>query len=66
MINPFEQICAPRLDNIVYEEVEGSFACQEEGCFVCMPEAKYFPAQKLLTWTCAAGHVCKVRNFQID
>ncbi len=66
MRNPFEEIMQPRLDNPRGEEVEGSFSCQEAGCYGCAHEARYLHEVKILTWECPDGHINKIEGFKLD
>lgn len=64
MRNPFEELAKPKEEEF-YEEVEGSFACQEPGCFSTVTEAKLFEGKQLLSWICSNDHINKIEGFHI-
>lgn len=64
MRNPFVEM-ADRHVELDWEEVEGSFACQERGCFKVSGKARYLEEEKLLTWKCSDEHINKIEGFHI-
>lgn len=65
MHNPFEDLGRPRVENPRGEEVEGTFGCQEFGCYENVTVARYLPEVSVLTWECPAGHINKIEGFDI-
>lgn len=64
MINPFAELGKPKLTD-PGEDCEGSFSCQEDGCWDVAGNAKYLEEHQILTWICKDGHISKLEGFRI-
>jgi hypothetical protein len=65
MINPFTEIRrSKRFKEPLTEEVEGTFWCQQDGCYSVVTQAKYLSDLNILSWECRRGHINKIEGFE--
>ena len=50
---------------VVGEEVQGQFWCQEQGCFDVIETATYDPQKNMYAWTCDEGHPNTLKEEEI-
>jgi hypothetical protein len=64
MINPFLELKGKKVKQPSGEIVEGTFWCQEHGCYSVVTEAKYLDELGILSWECRKGHINKIEGFE--
>lgn len=65
MTNPFEDLRLPTEEELQIEDVQGSFACQDDYCRNVAYKARYVARDSILTWRCLDGHISKIEGFNI-
>lgn len=61
MRSPFDDLGHTREPEPEGEEITGAFSCQHGDCLKVANVARYLTANKLVTWVCPDGHLCKAR-----
>ena len=64
--DPFDDLAKPRVENPQGEEIDGTFFCQERGCYGAATTGRYIKEASLLTWKCENGHISKMEDFEYD
>jgi hypothetical protein len=63
-VSPFDSLGdKSKIDNEEWELYTGSFGCQNDDCWNIAVEAKHYPNQKLLVWSCKDGHISRIEDY---
>lgn len=65
MPNPFDKTGISRQpkEELGWEEVGGTFSCDERGCMARATTALYHAEQQVLKWECPDGHWSLIKGF---